>query len=258
MTAPALVATVLSLDAVTAGYGGTTVLRDVSLEVPAGSVTALLGPNGAGKTTLLRVAAGLVRPTAGRVLRAGDEVTRTPASARAAAGLCLIPEGRGIFPSLTVRENLSVPVKRRDRATAVDRAVTCFPALAGRLDQVAGTLSGGQQQMVAMARCYVGSPDIILLDEVSMGLAPLVVDEIYASIESLTGTGTALVLVEQYVDRALAIADTVHVLSRGRLAFSGPPGSTSREELMSSYLSPLPDGRSVVVASPAQPTQEKR
>jgi branched-chain amino acid transport system ATP-binding protein len=234
------VGSALSLERVTAGYAGTTVLRDVTLNVPGGTVVALLGPNGAGKTTLMRVAAGLLSPSEGSVRFGGNDVTHSSAARRAQQGICLIPEGRGIFPSLTVRENIGVLVKPRLRAAAIETVVDAFPALRDRLGQLAGTLSGGQQQMVAMARCNLAPADVILLDEVSMGLAPLVIDEIYDSIEHLTQRGTSLVIVEQYVDRVLAIADTVHVLSRGTITFSGPPASTSRDELMDKYLHATP------------------
>jgi branched-chain amino acid transport system ATP-binding protein len=232
---------VLSLDHITAGYGGTSVLRDLVLKVPAGSVVALLGPNGAGKTTAMRVAAGLLKPAAGAVLHGGSNVTAHSTAKRAKNGICLIPEGRGVFTSLTVRENISVLVKRRGHAAAVEKVVEAFPALADRLSQVVGTMSGGQQQMVAMARCYLSDANVILLDEVSMGLAPLVLDEIYESIRGLAERGTSLVIVEQYVDRVLAIADTVHVLNRGKVTFSTTPQSTSREELMRNYLHVVPE-----------------
>ncbi len=240
-----LASTALSFDNVTAGYGGTTVLRGVSLDIPTDSVVALLGPNGAGKTTLMRVASGLLRPTAGSVRRDGADVTTLSPARRARAGICLIPEGRGIFPSLTVRENVGVLVKPKQRKAAIDQVVEAFPALADRLGQVVGTMSGGQQQMVAMARSYLAKADVILLDEVSMGLAPLVIDEIYASIRELARRGTSLLIVEQYVDRVLAIADTVHVLNRGHLTFSGRPSDTSRDELMKKYLHVVPAGASV-------------
>jgi branched-chain amino acid transport system ATP-binding protein len=231
-----LQAPVLALNDVTAGYAGTIVLRGVSLDIARGSVVALLGPNGAGKTTLLRVAAGIVRPARGSVQLRGHDVTRRGTTARARARLCLIPEGRGIFPSLTVQDNIFVTVKRQERAAAVEKVTSVFPALRDRLKQVAGTLSGGQQQMVAMARCYLVSPEVILLDEVSIGLAPKIVNEIYETIGDLAAAGTSLLLVEQYVDRALAIANTVHVLNRGSIAFSGSPRSISRAELMQKYL----------------------
>jgi branched-chain amino acid transport system ATP-binding protein len=236
-TAPTVTPTVLSLQGITAGYSGTTVLRDVSLDVVSGSVVALLGPNGAGKTTALRVAGGLVKPSKGSVTHAGDDVTSRSPAARAKSGICLIPEGRGIFPRLTVREHLYLLApSRSQRAASVEQAMTLFPALRDRLDQSAGTMSGGQQQMVAMARCYLSSADVILLDEVSMGLGPLIVDQIYESIGELTRRGVSLLIVEQYVDRVLAIADTIHVLNRGRLIFSGAPSTTSRDELMQKYL----------------------
>lgn len=243
MSAAALEAGVSSLafDSIEAGYRGMPVLRAVSLSVEPGTVVGLLGPNGAGKTTLLRVGAGLLRPTSGTVRLRGADATRQSAARRARSGVCLIPEGRGVFRSLTVKENIAVLVKARDRAKAVDKAVAAFPALGPRLDQVTGTLSGGQQQMVAMVRAYLAGADVILLDEVSMGLAPLVVDEIYENIRALARTGTSLLIVEQYVDRVLEIADIVHVLSRGGVAFSGPARSTSREELMQSYLHVTPE-----------------
>jgi branched-chain amino acid transport system ATP-binding protein len=228
---------VLELADIKAGYGDSVVLRNLSLAVAPGTVVALLGPNGAGKTTLLRVAAGLVRPMSGRVGLRGVDVTKRSPAARARMKLCLVPEGRGIFPSLTVRENIHVRVeRRRDRNEAIERIVSVFPALRDRLGQVAGTMSGGQQQMLAMARCYIGSPEVILLDEVSMGLAPLVVDEIYETIAQLARAGTSLLLVEQYVDRVLAIAHVVHVMNRGVIEFSGAPNSISRTELMEKYL----------------------
>jgi branched-chain amino acid transport system ATP-binding protein len=252
IAATQLEAPVLALDDVTAGYAGTIVLRGVSLDVAPGSVVALLGPNGAGKTTLMRVAAGIMRPSRGSVQLRGHDVTRQGATARARARLCLIPEGRGIFPSLTVQDNIFVTVKRRERATAVEKLTSVFPALRDRLHQVAGTLSGGQQQMLAMARCYLVSPEVILLDEVSIGLAPKIVDEIYKTIGDLAAAGTSLLLVEQYVDRALAIADMVHVLNRGSITFSGSPGKISRAELMQKYLHQTP------VATPTTDTSGRR
>lgn len=230
----------LSLTGITAGYLGATVLRDVSLQVAGGSIVALLGPNGAGKTTLMRVASGLLKPAKGTVSAAGEDVTGKSAARRAKSGICLIPEGRGIFPSLTVSENISVLVRPRDRPQAIAKVVEAFPVLGDRLGQVAGTMSGGQQQMVAMARCYLADANVILLDEVSMGLAPFVIDEIYQTIRDLAQRGTSLVIVEQYVERVLAIADSVHVLNRGTVTFSGPPSSTSRDELMRKYLHVVP------------------
>src|SRR5580704_9284542 len=161
----------LELRGIEAGYGEHTVLRDVSVTVQPGTVVAVLGPNGAGKTTLLRVASGLLRPSAGTVLLGGEDVTRARPYARARRGLCHIPEGRGIYPTLTVRENLVLHAPQGDEATALDRAVSAFPVLGGKLRQPAGLLSGGQQQMLSLARAYLADPKVVIVDEASMGLA---------------------------------------------------------------------------------------
>jgi branched-chain amino acid transport system ATP-binding protein len=231
---------VLRLCDVNAGYGRTAVLRDVSISVPPHGVVALLGPNGAGKTTTLRVAAGLIHPTSGTVMLRGDDATQLPPHRRAARGLCLIPEGRGIFPRLTVRENLRLQLPPRSDAGTIDSALTAFPILKDRLGQLAGTLSGGQQQMLALSRAYVTNPSLVILDEVSMGLAPLVVDEIFESLDALAKSGAALLIVEQYIPRALALADEVVVLDRGRVSYSGPRSSLDETELMRAYLDHRP------------------
>jgi len=236
MTRVAATAPVLELDGVSARYGSATVLRGVDLVVQPGQVVALLGPNGAGKTTLMRTVAGLVPASGGAVRLNGVDVTRRKTHLRARAGLCLIPEGRGIFPSLTVRENLRLQGRANERRETLDRIVEAFPALGGRLGAVAGRLSGGQQQMVALGRCLVTDPSVVLLDEVSMGLAPLVIDEIFEALEGLARTGVALLLVEQYVSRALAMADSVYVLTRGRVGWSGSPAQITAEEIMQRYL----------------------
>jgi branched-chain amino acid transport system ATP-binding protein len=238
MSAPVAVATsdVLSIESLTAGYGRTTVLRDVDVAVPAGSVAALLGPNGAGKTTLLRAAAGLLRASGGTVRVNGKDITRRKPHARNRAGLCLIPEGRGVFPNLTVRENLLLQVPPWQKDDALDVALDAFPVLRERLGQVAGTMSGGQQQMVALSRCYLSKPAVVLLDEVSMGLAPRIIDEIFEALRRLAATGVALLLVEQYVSRALEMADVVYLLNRGQVAFSGAPDALDEGELMRGYL----------------------
>ena len=232
MNAPAA----LSLQSITAGYGRTTVLRDVNVDVPPSSVVALLGPNGAGKTTTLRVVAGLVRPQSGRVLLGERDVTRLGPADRARAGVCLIPEGRGVFPNLTVRENLRLQVPPWQPDHRVDAAVAAFPLLGERLDQPAGTMSGGQQQMLAVARAFLAHPSVVILDEVSMGLAPKVVDQIYTGLHRLTESGLSLLLVEQYVGRALEMADHVVLLDRGRVGFSGPAGAVDESTIVSSYL----------------------
>ena len=226
----------LELRGITAGYGRTTVLRDVDLAVRPGSVVALLGPNGAGKTTLLRVAAGLLAPQAGRIAIAADDVTRQRPSQRARRGLCLIPEGRGVFPNLTVRDNLRLQVPPWKQEKSVEPALEAFPVLRERLAQTAGSMSGGQQQMLALSRCFLSDPKVVLLDEVSMGLAPRIIDEIFEALLELGRRGVALLLVEQYVSRALHVADHVYLLGRGRVNFSGAPDELDETELMRRYI----------------------
>ncbi len=226
----------LELEGVTAGYGRSTVLRDVGLAVPTGTVVALLGANGAGKTTLLRAASGLLRPTAGRVLVNGSDLTRASPAERARAGLCLIPEGRGVFRELTVRDNLRIQRPRWVAHDHTDEVLEAFPNLARRLDQPAGSLSGGEQQMLALGRTYMAEPLLVLLDEVSMGLAPIIVDQIFAALRNLTGRGISMLLVEQYVDRALAMADQVVLLDHGQVSFSGPPDAIDHDLLVRNYL----------------------
>jgi branched-chain amino acid transport system ATP-binding protein len=227
---------VLELRDVVAGYGASRVLRNVTLCVPDGAVVALLGANGAGKTTLLRVAAGLLRPDSGQLVIDGDDVTGSPPHRLARRGVCHIPEGRGVFPSLTVRENIVVQSPPGRHEEAITKAATAFPVLGRRLGQVAGTLSGGEQQMLALGRAYVQSPSVVLLDEVSMGLAPRIVDEIFEFLQRLAAGGASLLLVEQYVTKALALADYVYLLHRGEVAFVGEPGELDGEDLFARYL----------------------
>ncbi len=225
------------LRSVTAGYGETVALREASLVVPSGLVVALLGPNGAGKTTLLRVASGLLAPRSGQLLIDDHDVTGSSSAALTQAGLCHVTEGRSVFPSLTVRENLRMFARAGEEREALDRAVDAFPRLGERLAQIAGTMSGGEQQMLALARAYVSRASVVLLDEVSMGLAPIVVDEIFAFLDRLVADGsTSLLLVEQYVTKALAIADHVYMLDRGRIVFCDEPDELDADALASSYL----------------------
>jgi len=226
----------LTLQDITAGYGATTVLRGVDLVVPDASVVALLGANGAGKTTLLRVASGLLRPSGGRIVLDEVDVTRQTPHELVARGLCHVPEGRGIFPSLTVRHNLVLQSANGEEKAAIERAVAAFPRLGERLAQAAGTLSGGEQQMLALARAYVQHPTVVLLDEVSMGLAPKIVDEIFAFFTLLRNQGTSLLLVEQYVTRALAAAEYVYLLDRGEIAFAGEPSELHGADVFASYV----------------------
>jgi branched-chain amino acid transport system ATP-binding protein len=227
---------VLALHGVSAGYGRTTVLRDVDLAVPAGKVVALLGPNGAGKTTLLRAASGLLRIGTGQVRIGGRDVTRLPPHQRAKAGLCLVPEGRGVFPNLTVQDNLLLHVPPWRRDVGYEPALEAFPVLRERLAQRAGSMSGGQQQMLALSRCFLSDARVVLLDEVSMGLAPRIIDEIFEALVKLSHDGVALLLVEQYVNRALGFADHVYLLGRGSITFSGPPTELDEAELMRRYV----------------------
>jgi branched-chain amino acid transport system ATP-binding protein len=226
----------LELSGLWAGYGGGPVLRGVDLVVPDGAVVALLGANGAGKTTLLRVASGLLASTQGQLVMDGEDVTGRPPHGMVAAGICHVPEGRGVFPSLTVRDNLRLQAAPSDRQAALERAVSAFPRLGERLEQLAGTMSGGEQQMLALARTYVQSPAVVLLDEVSMGLAPKVVDEIFDFLALLRSEGRALLLVEQYVTRALEAADWVYLLHRGEIAFAGEPAELAGRDVFAEYV----------------------
>lgn len=226
----------LELRGIASGYDRTVVLRDLSLLVPASSVVALLGPNGAGKSTLLKTASGLLRPTQGSVLVNGQDVTRMKPHARVARGLCHIPEGRAVYRSLSVRDNLVMQSRRGDEDGAVQRATEAFPVLGKRLRQLAGSLSGGEQQMLAMASAYVREPSLLLVDEPSLGLAPLIVDEIFRFLHDVSLRGTALLIVDQYVKRALELADKAYVLTRGELAFEGTPDELLAGDVFERYL----------------------
>lgn len=230
----------LELREVTAGYGEFTALWNVSFSVPAGSVVALIGPNGAGKTTAMRVASGLLRPAAGQVLLDGRDMTRATPDARGRAGLCLIPEGRGIYRSLTVKENLQLHAGGNRALAAIEPAIAAFPVLGTRLGQRAGSLSGGEQQMLAVSRAYLAHPRVVLLDELSMGLAPLVINEILASIDRLIKTGVSVLIVEQLVRRALEMADYAVVLVKGAVVSAGRAAEITEERLASLYLGAAP------------------
>ena len=229
-------AALLEVRGLRAGYGRSEVLHGVDLTVPPGAAVALLGANGAGKTTLLKTIAGLVPAREGQVLLQGAPVERRPANARARAGLCLIPEGRGIFRRLTVRENLTMQVGRRHLNGSLEKATARFPKLGQRMDQVAGTLSGGEQQMLALARALVTDPLVVMADELSVGLAPVVVDEIFEALEVLEAEGRSLLLVEQYVERAVGIADYVYILQKGEIVFVGEPSQCASGVVFARYL----------------------
>ncbi|MEV5650178.1 ABC transporter ATP-binding protein [Nocardia sp. NPDC052254] len=242
----------LELRSITAGYGSTIVLHDIGLEFARGSVTALLGPNGAGKTTLLRVAAGLLPARSGGVVVHGRQMGRARPARRARAGLCLIPEQRGVFADLTVRENLRLmtPRRRAGRNSDADTVLDVFPALRSRLEQRAGALSGGQQQMLALGRAWLAEPSIVLLDEVSMGLAPVIVDEIFTALGELRRGGAAIVLVEQYIQHALAMADRVVILQRGRVTATGSATDFDRDDVLENYFG-IEGGSTDLPATPA-------
>jgi branched-chain amino acid transport system ATP-binding protein len=223
------------------GYGDVPVLRGVSLAVGPGEIVALVGANGVGKTTTLRAIAGLLEPTGGEVHFGGARLDGTPPHQVVARGLILTPEGRRIFPSLTVRENLDLggylPAARARRRASLDRVMALFPVLADRQRQTAGTLSGGEQQMLAIARSLMAGPRLLMLDEPSLGLAPLVVDRIFEVIQAVNRGGTPVLLVEQNVHRALALAARAYVLEQGVVALSGSgPALAAREDVRRAYL----------------------
>ena len=215
---------ILELLDVHAAYGRIEVLHGVDLTVPRGSVMALLGPNGAGKSTLLKVVSGQLRATSGHVHLGGTHVNDATPDALARAGLCTIPEGRSVFPNLTVTENLRLAAYGGVPASHVyDVAFSRFPRLGERSNQLAGSLSGGEQQMLAMARALATNPALLLVDELSMGLAPLIVKELYEVIAALAEEGVSVLVVEQFADAALAVADRAAVLVHGKVVATGGP-----------------------------------
>jgi branched-chain amino acid transport system ATP-binding protein len=236
---------VLELAGVSAGYGPFHALFDVSLTVGAGEAVALLGPNGVGKTTVARVATGLVAPTAGSVAVEGEDLTGAPAHRFARAGIAHAPEGRSVFATLSVEENLRLGFRQsRGRAGvrgALEQAFEMFPVLAARRHQAAGTLSGGEQRMLSMARVLVEAPKLLVADELSLGLAPIVVDEVYADLERLRGEGTALLIVEQHVSHALALCDRVVLLDHGAVSWEGPAADAG-ERIASKVFEHTPGG----------------
>jgi branched-chain amino acid transport system ATP-binding protein len=231
----------LEVDGVTSGYGKVEILHDLCIAVPEGTVVALLGPNGAGKTTTLRVISGTLPVWNGQVQYDGERLDGRSAYEIARHGITLVPEGRGIFPGLEVRENLEIGVRAGDngesRRLRMERVLDTFPRLRERLSQRAGTLSGGEQQMLALSRAFLGNPRVLLLDEISMGLAPRIVEQLFESVAELRERGLTIVLVEQYLTYALRLADICYVLAKGRVEFVGEPGELrDSEALASSYL----------------------
>jgi branched-chain amino acid transport system ATP-binding protein len=211
----------LTIDSLDAGYGRVTVLHGVTVTVAPAEIVALIGPNGAGKSTLLRAATGIVKPRKGRIMLGTRDLTGAAVETIARAGIAHVPEGRRLFPGLTVRDNLLLG-GWRNRARDLDPVLALFPRLRERLRQVAGSMSGGEQQMCAIARALVGRPDFLLVDELSLGLAPLVVDEILARLADVASAGPRLLLVEQDAGAALEVAARGYVLENGRITMSQP------------------------------------
>jgi branched-chain amino acid transport system ATP-binding protein len=237
---------------VEAGYGPFRALFGVSLTVNEGSVLTLLGSNGAGKTTVARVCSGLIKPTAGKLLFDGEDVTGKRPYRLARKGIVQAPEGRSVFASLTVEENLLLPLRRTlgrsGTRGGLARAYEMFPPLSQRRRQLAGTLSGGEQRMLALARVLAKPPRLLVCDELSLGLAPIVVDEVYKTLAAIREAGTTLLIVEQHVAHALSIADEVAVLVKGRVTYDGPVAEMGdlSERLLPSAASveaPSPNGQ---------------
>jgi branched-chain amino acid transport system ATP-binding protein len=227
---------VLELSNIRAGYGTIDVLHGVSLSLQAGKVYALLGPNGAGKSTTLAVASGQIEPSAGLVLLNGREINGVAPDALARAGVCLVPEGRGVFPNLTVNENLRMFTYAGVSLSSVqEKAFAQFPRLKERRKQIAGTLSGGEQQMLAMARALTTDPALLLLDELSMGLAPLIVEELYGRVAELAQGGLSILIVEQFAQTVLGVADAAAIMLHGQIVSTGDPAIIA-DELAVAYL----------------------
>ncbi len=227
---------ILELTDLRAAYGDIDVLHGVDFAMEAGTVFALLGPNGAGKSTTLKVISGLLAPTGGSVSLCGRRVTGADADALARAGVCLVPEGRGIFPNLTVTENLRMATfTGTSLADVLDRSFTRFPRLAERRTQVAGTMSGGEQQMLAMARALATDPAVLLLDELSMGLAPIIVSGLYEQVQAIADEGTSILVVEQFAHEVLGVADVAAIMLHGRVQRVGAPSEIG-DELTAAYL----------------------
>jgi branched-chain amino acid transport system ATP-binding protein len=233
--------TPLRLQELTVARGPRAVLRDVSLEIPPGEVTALLGPNGAGKSSLVLAVGGALRPLSGRILLGDRDLTRHPPERRRAAGVAVVPEGRRLLPNLTVEDNLRVAtytLGREDAARGLEYAMELFPELEGRWRVPGRSLSGGEQQMVVLAQAVVSRPSILLVDELSLGLAPVVVKRLVPVIASVARSGVGVLLIEQFAHVALALAQTVHILEGGRLRYQGTAAelSANPELLHSAYL----------------------
>ncbi|HNU10328.1 MAG TPA: ABC transporter ATP-binding protein [Rubrivivax sp.] len=234
----------LEVRGLSAGYGDSQVLWEVSLSVPRGSLVAIVGANGAGKSTLLKTVSGLVRPTAGDIVFDGRSIAGMAPQQIVAAGLSHVPEGRGLFTRMTVLENLQLgayPTQVRARMNeSLERIFELFPRLAERRNQRAGLMSGGEQQMLAIGRAVMACPKLLILDEPSMGLAPLIVDEVFRFVKKLHATGVTIVLVEQNIQSALRLADRAYVLKTGRVVMQGSGAELlANEEIRKAYIGSL-------------------
>jgi len=229
--------TLLRVTDLSARYGAAQALSHVSFELGKNRALAVLGPNGAGKSTLARTLSGLVSASDGTIELNGQEITRASATKIRRAGLVHLPEGRGVFTGLTVNENLRMGLitQRQGRARGLERAFEIFPVLAQRRNQLAGTLSGGEQQMLSLARALMVNPDVLIADEMSLGLAPLLVDVVFESLAAARDAGVSVIIIEQFASRALDFADECLILQRGTLSWSGPAAAAS-EELLHRYL----------------------
>jgi branched-chain amino acid transport system ATP-binding protein len=231
----------LEVDSLEAGYGEVQVLWGLSLKARRGALTAIVGANGAGKTTTLRAVAGTIAPWRGRVLFEGEDVTRLPTHAKAARGFALVPEGRQLFSAMSVAENLQMGAFTKRAAAKyadrLDQVFSLFPRLKERARQQAGTLSGGEQQMVAIARGLMSDPDILIIDELSLGLAPVVVYQLLTTLKRLKEAGLTILLVEQNVHLALALSDYAYVVAEGRIFMEGLPAElAAKPEIRKAYL----------------------
>ncbi|MGI4939024.1 MAG: ABC transporter ATP-binding protein [Janthinobacterium lividum] len=238
---------VLELQDLTTGYGDIPVVRGATMRFEAGAITAIIGSNGAGKSTVIKAAAGLLRVWSGRVVANGTDVTREAAHRRLARGIAYVPQGRIVLPEMTVRDNLELGahILAGDRAridAAVERGVALFPALGARMRQLAGTMSGGEQQMLAIARALMTSPTTIILDEPSLGLSPKFVDIVFEALTGLSRAGLTVVMVEQKATRALAIAQLGYVMHTGRVAYEGAADALlGNDNVRRLFLGDVPD-----------------
>jgi branched-chain amino acid transport system ATP-binding protein len=225
----------LEVERITCGYGRTTILRDVSISLRRSDAKALIGANGAGKTTLLRAISGFLPLMSGSIRFFGREIGRLPPYRRAQLGLCHIQEGRGVFRTLTVRENLLMQVRRGQEKDSLDAACTAFPILGRRLSQTASTLSGGEQKMLALAAAYAGTPKLIIVDEASLGLAPLLVSEIFTFLGEISRSGVALLVVDQFINQALSLASSAYIMRKGAVVYDGQSSELLGGDLAEQY-----------------------